>query len=111
MHHGVAAVRGLPFQRGARGAEVVLRLLVGDRGLIRGLCKVRQKAVLLVFALQKGWSQRPGPGDPYAPTEQEIALAVTCLLGSHPRGHPASPSTRAPTTRQRWACSACPACG
>ena len=37
VHHGVAAVRGLALQRGARGAEVVLRLLVARR-LLRGLC-------------------------------------------------------------------------
>ena len=37
VHHGVAAVRGLALQRGARRAEVVLRLLV-TRRLLRGLC-------------------------------------------------------------------------
>lgn len=53
VHHGVAAVRGLAFQGGARGTEVVFRLLVGHGGLIGGLCRVQRKAVLLIFARQE----------------------------------------------------------
>ena len=91
VHHGVAAVRGLALQRRARRAQVVLRLLVGHRGLIGGLCGRRQKAALQTSAGQERtpWGPslvlsgtgRPGAlpwGAPCAPREEATLAAISC---------------------------------
>lgn len=76
VHHGVATVRGLAFQGGARGAEVVLRLLVGHGGLVRGLCAMRPKAVLLSFARRK---KVPFP----EPSQELSGPHLDLALGTH----------------------------
>lgn len=52
VHHGVAAVRGLALQRGARRTEVILRLLVARR-LLRGLCRGEARRGADISALQE----------------------------------------------------------
>lgn len=116
VHHGVAAVRGLALQRGARGAEVVLRLLVA-RCLLRGLCGGSKEAALSSLLARRapvptpprspmgweGWGSR-------APTGQEVTLAARVWPGtSHHilcQGAPNSflPAPRPPEAdkRQCW---------
>lgn len=88
VHHGVAAVRGLALQRGARGAEVVLRLLVA-RCLLRGLCG-GSKWRRFPLCSPGGPLSRPLPRSrmgwegwgSWAPTEQEVTLAARAWPGA-----------------------------
>lgn len=134
VHHGVATMGGLALQRGARGAEVILRLLVGHCRLIGGLCRMRQKAVLLIFACQEK-DPFPDPSQLLTGTEgwgahSSLALgnpvhtlATLCLLGTHQPlclsglhiwGHPPSPEAPlplcqgVPNTSGCWAHGTCP---
>ena len=101
VHHGVAAVRGLALQRGARGAEVVLRLLV-TRRLLGGLCGGGGEARGELLSLPSMKCRTPFPalsgsggggggglGTPWAGSH-------TIGFGLGSRG-PASPSARNPS--------------
>ena len=103
VHHSVATVGGLALQRGAWGTEVILWLLVSHCDLIRGFCRMWQKAFDLCSP--GGALLWPLSGSERAwvvgGTHSDVAEdphAATCLLGSHPVERPTSPSAREPLT-------------